>query len=83
MRARSASIAVLVVGICARAAGGAVGTCLDDDISTQPVKHVTRHTLLMCPFMPQLKQVLLMGQLRVKCSSRAPHVRHCTGALAG
>src|SRR5260221_9799589 len=36
----------------------------------------TSHTLLMCPFMPHVKHVLLIGQLRVECSSRAPQVKH-------
>jgi len=34
--------------------------------------------LFMCPFMPQVKHVLLIGQLRVECSFLAPQVRHCT-----
>lgn len=33
-------------------------------------------TLLIWPFMPHEKQVLLIGQLRVEWSLRAPHVRH-------
>src|SRR6266404_2087200 len=36
----------------------------------------TSQTLLMCPFIPHVKHVLLMGQLRVECSSRAPQVKH-------
>lgn len=41
----------------------------------------TSHTLLMCPFIPHVKHVLLIGQLRVECSSRAPQVKHCARAL--
>ena len=33
-------------------------------------------TLLMCPFIPHVKHVLLIGQPRVECSSRAPQVKH-------
>jgi hypothetical protein len=41
----------------------------------------TSHTLLMCPFIPHVKHVLPIGQLRVVCSSRAPQVKHYVRAL--
>lgn len=33
-------------------------------------------TALICPFIPHVKQTLLIGQDRVECSLRSPHVRH-------
>ena len=48
---------------------------------TSHVLEGTTHTLLMCPFIPHVKHVLLIGQLRVVCSSRAPQVKHYVRAL--
>lgn len=35
-----------------------------------------RRTELIWPFMPHVKQTLLIGQERVECSFRTPHVKH-------
>lgn len=72
----AASIAV--VGRLVHVLLASVRTCLRKwfGYDGSDLKRRYEHTLLICPFMPHVKHTLLIGQLRVKCSSRAPHVRH-------